>query len=162
MLFRSIDFLTPRITLYQQGYSSHTSICSGILSLITAIIIILLGVYYSIDFIGKKKPSGFYFQRFVENAGIYPINSSSFFHYIGLESNVTTSNIKVGFDFTSFRIIGIETLLNTYLNELNKNLTSIDHWLYGPCERKDANDLSNLININSFTKCACSKNIIIL
>jgi hypothetical protein len=76
MIFRSIDFLTLRITLYQQGYSSHTSICSGIISLITAIVIILLGVYYSIDFIDRKKPSGYYFQRFVENAGIFPINSS--------------------------------------------------------------------------------------
>lgn len=157
MLFRSIDFLTPRITLYQQGYSSHTSICSGIISLITAIVIILFAVYYSIDFIDKKTPSGYYFQRFVENAGSYPINSSSFFHYIGMESNTTTSNVDEGFDFTSFRVIGTETLLNTYINELNKNLTSIDHWLYGPCERNDISDLSKLININSFTKCACIK-----
>lgn len=157
MLFRRIDFLTPRITLYQQGYSSHTSICSGIISLITVIVIILLGVYYSIDFIDKKKPSGFYFQRFMENAGIYSFDSSSFLHYINLENNATTSNVEQGFDFTSFRIIGVETLLNTYINELNKNLTLIDHWLYGPCERQDANYFSNLVNINNFTKCACIK-----
>ena len=81
----------------------------------------------------------------------------NFFHYIGLETNATSSRVEEGFDFNSFRVIGTETLLNTYINELNKNLTSIDHWIYGPCERKDVNDLTKLININSFTKCACIK-----
>jgi len=84
MIFKEIDFLSPQITLFYKGSLSHSSITSGILSLIAFIIIIIFAIYYSLDFLKWQNPKAYYFMRFVDDAGLFPINSSSFFHYISL------------------------------------------------------------------------------
>ena len=131
MLFKYIDFLTPRITLYQQNLLTHSSFISGILSIITVVLIILISIYYSIDFFGRKNPTSYYSQRFVQDSGEYPINSSSLLHFINMVVNSSESS-EEKFDFNSFQIIGIEVILSTYV--LKQNLTLLDHWLYGPCQ----------------------------
>ena len=125
MILKEIDFLSPKITLYQKGYLSHSSIISGIISIITLIIIISFGIYYSLDLIRRENPKVYFFNRFVEDAGIFPINSSSFFHYIIISSNNTIRD----FDLYSFRIIGFETYYAYYLD--NRDLSNFNHWLYG-------------------------------
>ena len=82
MILKELDFLSPQITLYHKGFLSHSSVISGIISIISIIIIILLGVYYSLDLINRENPKIFFFNRFVEDSGIFPLNSSSIFHYI--------------------------------------------------------------------------------
>ena len=107
-----IDFLTPEITLYQQGMLAHSSYISGIFSLLTVIIVILIAISYSIDFLERKNPTAYFFQTFVQDAGEYPINNSSFIHYINMVVN--TSKIQVEkFDFNTFKIIGTELNLGT-------------------------------------------------
>ena len=54
MFFKKIDFLTPPITLFYKGDEAHSSVFSGIISLITYSIIFIFGVYYSLEFIYKK------------------------------------------------------------------------------------------------------------
>ena len=159
MFFSFIDILSPRITLYHKGILFHASLVSGILSIITICLIIAVSIYYLIELFQRKNPSAYFFQRFVENAGIFPINSSSFFHYISMATNTTlntTLNITEGIDFSSFKIIGIEVYLNTYLQTINKNLSKIDHWLYGPCQESDMKGVKqNLFNKNVFLHSAC-------
>ena len=150
MILKEIDFLSPQITLYYKGSSSHSSITSGIISLISFLIIIFFAIHYSLDFLRWENPKAYYFIRFVDDAGLFPINSSSFFHYISISER---HNNKL-FDFQSFRIVGFETLYSDYLQ--NRNLSYFNHWIYGFCDyEKDAKDLSNLIDKDNFEKSAC-------
>ena len=154
MFFNYIDFLSPKITLYQQGILSHSSIISGILSLLTVISVISMSIIYLIDFLGKKNPTSYFYQRFVQDAGEYQINNSSFLHYISMLVNISGSSVEK-FDFNSFQIIGIEVNLGTYIHVFEKNINLLDHWLYGPCQESLLKELSNTINETNFLNSAC-------
>ena len=154
MFFKYIDFLSPKITLYQQNILTHSSFISGLLSIIAVVLIILIAVYYSIDFFGRKNPTAYYFQRFVQDAGEYPINSSCTFHFINMIVNSSSSS-EEKFDFNSFQIIGTDVILSRYINVLKKDLTLLDHWLYGPCQQSDLNGINNIINRTTFLNSAC-------
>ena len=63
-------------------------------------------------------------------------------------------NNDLGFDFESFRLVGIDTYLSYY--EADKNLSNLDHWLYGLCNNEtDTEGISYIINQEFFTKSAC-------
>ena len=119
MFFNYIDFLSPKITLYQQGILAHSSFISGILSLLTVFCVILFSIFYLKGFLGRKHPTAYFLQRFVPDAGDYQINNSSFLHYINMQVNTTGSSAEK-FDFNSFQIIGTEVNLGTYVNVLKK------------------------------------------
>jgi len=57
MIFKKIDFISPEITLFHKGSLSHSSIISGILSLISCSIIIIISVYYFLSLIYREKDS---------------------------------------------------------------------------------------------------------
>ena len=46
MILKKIDFISPEITLFYKGSLSHSSIISGIISLISCTIIAAISVYY--------------------------------------------------------------------------------------------------------------------
>ena len=159
MFLKKIDFLSPDITLFHKGDNSHSSWMSGIVSLIQAIILISCGVYFFLDFINHREPKAYFYNRFIEDAGFYPINSSSFFHFISI-SQEQDSVTEYNFDFLSFRIIGIDSYYVNYLEE--KNLTNFDHWLYGKChniiitdEIKSLFTSKGLRNFENFDNFAC-------
>ena len=152
MLIKECDYLSPKITLYYKGLSSHSSIFSGILSLISIIIIISFGIYFSLDFIQKKNPDAYYINQFVEDAGEFPLNSSALFHFISL-GETDYLNLYKGFDFRSFRLIGFDTFQGGYLD---KDLEKYDHWLYGLCNNdSDTKGIGYLITDDNFKKSAC-------
>ena len=154
MFIKKFDYLSPPITFYYQGAHSHTSIISGILSIISAIIIIISAGYYLYELIKRKDVNAFYFKSFIEDSGTYPINASSFFHFISLGESYTGFDWYEGVNFTEYRIIGLETNLDKYLN--NRNIFHFNHWLYGICNNKsDTEGISNLINYKYFSKSAC-------
>ena len=153
MFIRQIDYLSPTITFYHKGILSHSSIISGILTIISFVIIISIAVYFSLDIIKRKNPQAFYFNKYVEDSGIFPFNSSSFFHFISLSNN-PSEILDVGVDFTVFRVIGIDTYFHLYLE--HKNLSKIDHWLYGFCNNDtDTKGIGHLITHNFFNNSAC-------
>ena len=131
MFLKKLDFLSPDITLYHKGDHSHSSWMSGILSLIQVAIMIFVTIYYSLDLINHREPKSYFYYRFIENAGFYPLNASSFFHFISIVTQ-SDSVTEYSFDFLSFRIIGFDTYYARYIE--NPNLTNIDHWLYGKCD----------------------------
>ena len=154
MIFKQLDYLSPSVTFYHKGFLSHSSILSGILSIISFILILAISIYFSLDLIERKNPTAFYFNRFVEDAEIFPLNSSSLFHFVSLVIN--NEEIEIGVDFRSFRVIGLETYYQNYSK--SKNLSNYNHWLYGLCNNEsDTNEISHLVNYDFFNKSACIK-----
>ena len=154
MIFKQLDYLSPYVTFYHKGFLSHSSILSGILSIISFILILAISIYFSLDLIERKNPTAFYFNRFVEDAEIFPLNSSSLFHFVSLVIN--NEEIEIGVDFRSFRVIGLETYYQNYSK--SKNLSNYNHWLYGLCNNEsDTKGISHLVNYDFFNKSACIK-----
>ena len=120
MILKKVDFISPEITLFYKGSLSHSSIISGIISLISCIIIIAISVYYFLMLIYNERdsPKVANNNQFIEDAGIYPLNSSSFFHFISFVRNSNNGQLyNEIFDFTSFNLIGLETYFKVYEND---------------------------------------------
>ena len=122
-----MDFLSPSITLYYKGDESHSSIFSGVLTIIVYSICITFGILYAIQFINKTNPQVYYYNRYVEDAGEFIINSSSMFSFIQILD--TKKNIPDIVDFDLLNIIGIEETIDLY--QENNDLSKYNHWLYG-------------------------------
>jgi len=151
MSFKELDFLSPKISLYYNGSLYHSSLISVLLSYISLIIIVFYSICYSLDLIQRKNPDVYYLNRYVEDAGEFPLNSSSLFHFISM-GNITFN--FHGFDFRSFRIIG----LNEYHENLdNNNIKKVDHWLYGLCDENASKGINDLIGVEGYKECACIK-----
>lgn len=154
MNFKNYDFLSPHITLYFKGNSIHPSIFSGVLSIFCFLIILAFGIYFAIDFIEKGDKAIYFFNRYIEDAGIFPVNASSMFHFIQLVR--TDTNKFMPMDFDIVRIIGLEKTIDNYM--VDTDLSKIDHWLYEPCDNKtDARELGYLITQEYFEQSACIK-----
>ena len=103
MFFHKVDLISPPITLFFRGKSSHSSVFSGILTLISYMIILYFTTRYIIDYLKKKKPTAYYVHRYIDDAGIYEFTSTSLFHYIYLTSK-RTKELKE-FDFDDLEVI---------------------------------------------------------
>ena len=154
MFVKKIDYLSPPVTFYFKGYLAHSSIVSGILSIISFVLIILLAVYFSLDLILRKNPKAFYYNIFTEDSGIFPLNASSFFHFLSLSYVNSDYSEDVGVDFTYFRIIGFNTYYEP--NSITYNISNFDHWLYGKCNNNsDTSGINYLTTQSFFEKSAC-------
>ena len=152
MFLRKLDFLSPPITLYYKGDKSHSSIFSGILTIIVYSICLTFAVYYAIQFVNKANPQVCYYNRYVEDAGEFPVNSSSMFNFIQILD--TVKNVPEIVDFDLLNIVGLEETVDIYQDD--NDLTKINHWLYGPCNNStDIEGISELINFPHFTESAC-------
>ena len=126
------DFISPKVQLYYKGKTSHTSLVSIIISIFTFFILSLFSIFFSLDFILHKNPTAFYYNRYISDVGIYPLNSSKLFHFISFGNyNVYTKK--------AFSIIGVYNVIENEFYK-NNNESNYDHWIYGKCEKKDAGD----------------------
>jgi hypothetical protein len=154
MLLKNIDILSPQITLFYKGSRTHSSIISGILTIITFIIIIFCSIYYSFDLFNRQKeiPKVATFNMFIDDSGEFSINSSSLFHFISALRDLNHPENEE-FDFTRFNLVGIDTYIS---DESDKDLSKYNHWLYGFCNNDtDTKGISHLITQKFFTKSAC-------
>ena len=135
MIFNYFDFISPRITLYHNNLLNHTSYSSIILSILTIIIIIIFSIIFSLDFVFHKNPTSFYYKRFVDDVGYFPLNSSSLFHFISLLSNGN----NIAFDDSLLSVIGVQ-ISEDKIYEYKFNRTQYNHWIYGLCNKNDVND----------------------
>ena len=159
MFIKYIDFLSPRVTFYHKGLLSHSSIFSGILSIITIIAIILFSVYYSLELFERKDPKAFYFHNFLKDAGEYEFNTTSLFHFLSIIRNHRDGSNNEPFDFTIYRIVGAQLYVTNYLNTAKfGGIQAFDHWLYGYCNKeKNTKNLDHLITNDFFKQSACIK-----
>ena len=152
MFIRKLDFLSPPITLYYKGEDSHSSIFSGILTIIVYSICLTFGIFYAIQFINKANPQVCYYNRYIEDAGEFPVNSSSMFNFIQILDTVKNTPSKVDFDLLT--IIGLEETVDIYQGQ--NNLTLYNHWIYGNCNNSsDIQGINDLIKFDKFTESAC-------
>ena len=59
MFIKKLDILSPYITLYFKGEKKHSSKFSGILSLITFLLVLITSIYYIVEFVNKKSPKAY-------------------------------------------------------------------------------------------------------
>ena len=153
MFIKRLDFISPPVTFYHQGYLSHSSIISGIISIISIAFIFSLAIYFSLDIINRNDPNVFSYNSFTEDAGIFSVNSSGIFHFISMGTLLNNFAINE-VNFTDFRIIGFEESSENYLQD--KDLYGRNHWLYGRCNNKsDTEGIGYLIDYSFFEKSAC-------
>ena len=147
------DWLTPPITLYYNGILEHTSIASVIMSLIGYLSSVVIGLYLSIDFFKRKNPTVFYFNRYVEDSGIYPLNSEMVFSNFQIDD---TSGHPFAFDSTYLRVIGTEQSIQQYAAD--DDTTLHDHWIYDLCDNgTDIKGIEYLYDYTTFNQSYCIK-----
>ena len=154
MFLKKLDMLSPYITLYFKGEKKHSSRFSGVLSVVAYILIFITGVYYILNFIKKKDPKAYFFNRYVEDAGNFPLNSSSMFNYIQICNQ--TTNQPIPFDFSSIRIIGTDEGFSDEIMNDPKIILTKSHWLYGYCNNdSDIEGIEDIIDFSNFEKSSC-------
>jgi hypothetical protein len=154
MFLKKLDLISPKITIYNKGSLIHSSIFSGIISIISIIFIFIILIYYSLDIIQKKNPIIYNIESYIEDVQIFKVNLTSFFHFINIIS-VGSGNLTDGVDFTKVRIIGSMIYYSTYLHS---SLKRVDYWVYGKCDNNsDFGEIGKLITYDFFQKCACIK-----
>ena len=154
MLLKNIDILSPQITLFYKGSRTHSSIISGILTIIAFILIVSCLINYALDLFNRRKeiPKVATFNMFIDDSGEFPINSSSLFHFISAVRDLNHPENEE-FDFTRFNLVGIDTYIS---DESDRDLSKYNHWLYGFCNNDtDTKGISHLITQKFFTKSAC-------
>ena len=124
------------------------------LSILVIIIIIIASIYYILKFIHRENPKAYFFSRYVEDAGNFPLNSSKMFHFIQVTN--PDNNQKIPLDFQAFRIIGFD---NVYADDYMDNIEIVktkDHWIYGNCKNNsDTKAISYLITHKYYEQSAC-------
>ena len=154
MFLKKCDLISPPITLFFKGESSHTSIYSGILTIIAFVIVICAAIYYILELIHRKNPKAYFFTKYVQDAGTFPLNSTQMFHFIQVTN--PDNNQKFPLDFQAFRIIGFDNAFaDDYMNNGDIVKTK-DHWIYGNCNNdSDTKGISYLITHNYYEQSAC-------
>ena len=152
---KSIDFLSPPITLFHLERRTHTSNIGGIL------VILMFGMYAAyisyllFHLINHSKITSIFHKKFQIEAGYYSFNTSSIFHFIQIYS----PNDGGYFDkFDSKYIRAYTTFIQADITE--SNLELYDHWVFDSCvDNFDNKDLDPSIfqYIDNFTNAVCIK-----
>ena len=151
---RMFDWISMPITLYYKGENAHVSIPSAILSIIAYTLIIVAGFYYALLFINRGAPKAYFFTRYVEDAGTFPVNSEQMFNFIQVSDPQT--NEKVPLDFSAFRIVGFDDAYSDdYMNDPSIVKTK-NHWVYGNCNNdSDTKGIAHLVTQKYYEQSAC-------
>ncbi len=119
-------------------------------------LIIGFGVFYFVQYIKKSNPNFYFYNRYIEDAGTYPLSYESLFHYIIFQDSddgVKYHNVKINPD--EVNIIGLDVAIPSY--EEDENLEHYNHWLYGDCDNTtDTKGIGYLIT-NEIFDAACIK-----
>ena len=81
MFIKHLDILSDPLYLHYENFHSHSSIPSSILSILTLATCIAFALIFIKDIFYHLNPTSFCYTRQVEDAGIFPINESSMFHF---------------------------------------------------------------------------------
>ena len=132
-IFKKINFLKPEVDIEHEGESFKESIFPLVISIIAIALMIYSIIYFFMPIFKREGPSTSIYHGYIVQEGSYELSYSGFPHYLYM-NDYNTTDLLLGFDFTSFRVIGIEASLNEYTHLYEKDITKLDHWLYGNCE----------------------------
>ena len=149
MALESLDFLSPKITIYYYGRKIHSSMAGGILTIIMFLSCISYIIHISSELILHCSPNCQYYRKYLQDAGYYPFdNKEGIFHFFQLYS-LENENLIGNFNKKYIRII----MTRYYdISQITPDkLSKSDHWVYDFCRIKDAakkydNIFSNNIN----------------
>ena len=157
MFLSTLDFISPKITIYHKGKLSHKSIFSGILSIISIVIVVAFGISYLLEIIQRTDPNTFYFNSFIEDVDPIQINSSSLFHFIVPVKYLFGQLSYEQFDFTVINIVGVTNYYENFISKIKQMpIKQINRWVYGLCDKEDV-EFEDLINYTIYEKSACIK-----
>jgi len=131
MFLKKFDIISPEITLYYKGETNHPSIISGVITIISCLVVLVFSIIYLVDCLNKKNPTAYFFNRYIEDIGDYYINSTSLFSYIQLIKS--HPRVPIDIDFNKVEIIGFNASLESFIRS-NYNLDNYYHWIYGKCD----------------------------
>ena len=156
--FKKLDLLSPPITFYFKGEPQHPSIPSAILSITAYALVLAATIYYFLGFINKDSPKAYFFTRYIEDAGYFPVNASSMFNYIQFIDKFDSS--KLGFDFQVLRAVGVNKIYyEQYMDDPNiihADNDDYNYWVYGPCNYdSDIQGIEDLIDHTIYDNAAC-------
>ena len=134
MFLENFDYTSPNLTFYYNSKRSQVSIFGGIITIISYTLCVLISCYFFSDVIFRKNPGIFFYNRVVTDAGIFPLNSKSMFHYVFIK-NVDIDELGKYIQIISFR--------NLYVTNYNKDgdRENYEHYIYDRC-KIDLDDLS--------------------
>jgi len=132
MFIKNFDLFSNQITLFFNHNDKHSSIFSGILSIIYFIIIFYFCILFSLDFLLKRNPNAFFYKRYVNEVGKFTLDPNGIFHFISFNSD---KEYGIEIDKRAFTIIGV-TENDSIMQEKN-NITLYDHWIYESCDQVD-------------------------
>ena len=154
MFLKKLDWISPPITLYYRGENSHVSIYSALLSIVAYVLTFAASIYYALQFIERNSPKAYFFQRYVDDAGNFPVNSSQMFNFIQVSN--PEINEKVPLDFSAFRIVGFDDVYSDDYIDDPSIVKRKNHWVYGKCNNdSDTRGISYLIDQKYYTESAC-------
>ena len=130
------DFLSPRITLYHGGRIRHSSFFSGLLTLISYFICLIIAIYSSLDMIKHRKPTAYFYKSFNNETGYYSLDSNGLFHFFQF---MNSQKNLFPYDSKFLRIKGMREVLYPENPHLIDNQ---EHWIYDICD--------NSINLGKF------------
>ena len=152
MFLKRIDMLSPKITLYYKQKNTHNSVISGILTIIACAFILTFIYIFLIKYLNKDNPTAYFYNRYIEDVGIFSFKDSNFFNYLEILRNGNRERIDI--DFNKIEIIGINISMQGYLED-GENFT---HWIYAKCDNETKlNTIDYLLDNGEYTHSACIK-----
>jgi len=138
-MFKQLDNLSPKIVLFYKGFESHSSSISGIITILTYLTILILGLIFSIDFVFKKNPTAYFYNKFIYDIGVFSFDNTGIFHFIkvGDIDNMEYYN-------RSIIIIGLHE--HTNITSKNIDISLYDHWIYESCNNQHIGNLKDYLD----------------
>lgn len=147
MVFSNVDFISSPNIIYCQRKEAHRNLASGLLSVLVMITAFIFSILFFLELINKKNPTAYFYNKYYEQVGKFPFNSSAMYGFI----NVGTKKI----DFKAVTIFSTYKYITDYYE--NQDLSEFEHWIYGPCEKADADSELPITNMSLFLEAACIK-----
>ncbi len=79
IFFKQCDLISPEITLFFKGGKNHSSIFSGIITIIAYSLVLIFIIHNIKYFINKENPTIYYYNRYGEDAGSFPLKHQEYF-----------------------------------------------------------------------------------
>ena len=127
MSFQFPDEISPNITLYYKNETKHSSLFSKILTFFAYIGVAAISCFFIYDFLSKKLPNAFYFNKFINDTGSFYFNTSGLFHVVSPWGQ---------YDKRAFTVLGLRNIgVGTFV--VNPNPENYDHWIYEQCDQSE-------------------------